>query len=48
MQLAKLLEIIQTDHSNGRWLRVASDFFDETGRREHPDDIKAKFARFWS
>lgn len=27
-----------------RWLRIASRFFDETGVRLHPDDIRETFA----
>ncbi|TKX23919.1 hypothetical protein C1H76_3857 [Elsinoe australis] len=31
-----------TDDEEDQWLRVASRFFDATGRRVHEDDIKAK------
>lgn len=48
LQIEKLIDIIQTDHSNNRWLRVASAFFDETGQIMHPDDLKAKFSKYFS
>ena len=42
-ELQCLSELLMRDE-NQRWLRIASRFFDLTGRRVHPQDIKEKFA----
>lgn len=40
--LQVLVKIVEEDQKN-MWLRVASRFFDRTGQRVHPDDIKERF-----
>lgn len=41
-ELQCLSELTIRDESQ-RWLRIAAAFFDKTGRRVHPDDIRDKF-----
>nr|POE47694.1 hypothetical protein CFP56_01025 [Quercus suber] len=41
----QLLSDIMSRHENQTWSFVASRFFDATGRRVHPDDIREKFER---
>lgn len=41
-ELQCLSEILMRDQQQ-TWLRVASAFYDRTGRRVHPDDIREKF-----
>lgn len=42
-ELQCLSELMLRDERQ-RWLRVASAFYDKTGRRVHPEDIREKFA----
>lgn len=41
-ELQLLSELIMRDN-NQTWLRVAGRFYDKTGRRVHPEDIREKF-----
>lgn len=41
-ELQCLSEIIMRDQSQ-TWLRIASVFYDKTGRKVHPEDIREKF-----
>ncbi|KAK5754168.1 hypothetical protein LTS12_015694 [Elasticomyces elasticus] len=41
-ELQCLSELIMRDQ-NQTWLRIAATFYDKTGRRVHPDDIREKF-----
>ncbi|KAK3625872.1 hypothetical protein LTR56_020185 [Elasticomyces elasticus] len=41
-ELQCLSELIMRDQSQ-TWLRIAATFYDKTGRRVHPDDIREKF-----
>ncbi|KAK4547269.1 hypothetical protein LTR36_000924 [Oleoguttula mirabilis] len=41
-ELQCLSELIMRDQ-NQTWLRIAAAFYDKTGRRVHPDDIREKF-----
>ncbi|KAK3112822.1 hypothetical protein LTR53_010503 [Teratosphaeriaceae sp. CCFEE 6253] len=41
-ELQCLSELIMKDQ-NQPWLRIAGSFYDRTGRRVHPDDIREKF-----
>jgi hypothetical protein len=41
-ELQCLSELIAKDLNQG-WQRVAAKFFDLTGRRVHPDDVREKF-----
>ncbi|KAI7184663.1 hypothetical protein KC363_g7587 [Hortaea werneckii] len=41
-ELQCLSEIIMRDQ-NQTWLRIASVFYDKTGRKVHPEDIREKF-----
>ena len=41
-ELQCLSELIMRDESQ-RWLRIAAAFFDRTGRRVHPEDVREKF-----
>ncbi|KAK3113514.1 hypothetical protein LTR53_009120 [Teratosphaeriaceae sp. CCFEE 6253] len=41
-ELQCLSELIMKDQ-NQTWLRIAGSFYDRTGRRVHPDDIREKF-----
>ncbi|KAI7277589.1 hypothetical protein KC345_g6520 [Hortaea werneckii] len=43
-ELQFLSEIIMRDQ-NQTWLRIASIFYDKTGRKVHPEDIREKFER---
>ncbi|RMZ07568.1 hypothetical protein D0860_05074 [Hortaea werneckii] len=43
-ELQFLSEIIMRDQ-NQTWLRIASVFYDKTGRKVHPEDIREKFER---
>ncbi|KAI7228103.1 hypothetical protein KC330_g8078 [Hortaea werneckii] len=43
-ELQFLSEIIMRDQ-NQTWLRIASLFYDRTGRKVHPEDIREKFER---
>jgi hypothetical protein len=43
-ELQCLSELIGKDLSQS-WQRVAAKFFDLTGRRIHPDDVRDKFER---
>ncbi|KAI7348707.1 hypothetical protein KC320_g6492 [Hortaea werneckii] len=43
-ELQFLSEIIMRDQ-NQTWLRIASVFYDRTGRKVHPEDIREKFER---
>ena len=42
-ELQCLSEIMMRDGRH-RWMRIASAFWDKTGRRVHPEDIREKFA----
>lgn len=39
----QLLSELIAQYDLGRWQMVASRFFDKTGRRVHPDDVRDKF-----
>ena len=41
-ELQCLSELIMRDQSQ-TWLRIAAAFYDKTGRRVHPEDIREKF-----
>lgn len=41
-ELQCLSELLVRDDGQ-KWLRIASSFYNKTGRRVHPDDIKEKF-----
>lgn len=41
-ELQLLSELVAKHHAD-RWGMVASRFFDKTGRRVHPDDVRDKF-----
>ena len=41
-ELQCLSELMMRDERH-RWMRIASAFFDKTGRRIHPEDIREKF-----
>ena len=41
-ELQCLSELMLRDERH-RWMRLASAFYDKTGRRVHPDDIREKF-----
>jgi len=41
-ELQCLSELIMRDQSQ-TWLRIASSFYDKTGRKVHPEDIQEKF-----
>lgn len=41
-ELQCLSELVMRDQ-NQTWLRVAASFYDKTGRRVHPEDIREKF-----
>lgn len=43
-ELQFLSELIMR-HQNQTWLRIASLFYDRTGRKVHPEDIREKFER---
>ena len=43
-ELQFLSEIIMRDQ-NQTWVRIASLFYDKTGRKVHPEDIREKFER---
>ncbi|RMX81453.1 hypothetical protein D0867_02633 [Hortaea werneckii] len=43
-ELQFLSELIMRDQ-NQTWLRIASLFYDKTGRKVHPEDIREKFER---
>ncbi|RMX82381.1 hypothetical protein D0869_06105 [Hortaea werneckii] len=43
-ELQFLSELIMRDQ-NQTWLRIASLFYDRTGRKVHPEDIREKFER---
>lgn len=43
-ELQLLSSIIMRDQ-NQTWLRIASVFYDKTGRKVHPEDIREKFER---
>ena len=43
-ELQFLSELILRDQ-NQTWLRIASMFYDRTGRKVHPEDIREKFER---
>ena len=40
----QLLAELVAQYDAGRWQMVASRFFDKTGRRVHPQDVRDKFA----
>lgn len=42
-ELQCLSELMMRDERH-RWVRIASAFYDKTGRRVHPEDIREKFA----
>ena len=42
-ELQILADLVKKDRER-EWLRIASGFYDKTGRRVHEDDIKEKFA----
>ena len=41
-ELQMLSELVRKNKNKG-WLRIASQFYDRTGRRVHEDDIKERF-----
>ena len=41
-ELQLLTELVTIDQ-NQTWLRIAARFYDKTGRRVHPEDIREKF-----
>ena len=46
-ELQCLSELMMRDERH-RWMRLASAFYDKTGRRVHPDDIREKFGEVGS
>jgi len=46
-ELQCLSELAMRDQSQN-WLRVAAKFYDKTGRRVHPEDIREKFEEMCS
>ena len=42
VELRLLADLMMRDDAR-RWLRISSAFFDKTGRRVHPDDVRERF-----